>query len=760
MVSLLKSIRRNNDDDNDNSHKGSGLFKKLKDKAIHRSHAKEQSPPAKSGSTTTKTKPKPGRLRTSTVSIQNVRKSGRWSSSPSPVIPVARARSPSSALPIPRRDSRISTSLSSTAYRNDFSMHSSFRRERVVTANAASSSPRVGLPSIDDYKPKHQKMTYNPYGLGSMNGPSRISTASSARNASFSVDSFDDEVNILPYPVDSPNSHLPEELQANHESLFEEYQFPKDDKSNIGTGASALVKKVVRIGHPRELYALKKFVLFKNEKPQDFYHRAAKEFIIHHNLNAGIHVVTCRSLVKIPHERNLTRGWGLILELCKLDLFDVISKPGFAHVSIGEKMCLFKQVAYGVKYIHECDIVHRDLKPENILLTADGIVKITDFGVADYGHKTPGDFNSDLNMSTVLVGSPPYQPPEVEALKGVARDKRVPYDPFQMDHWALGIILFVLFYGNVPFNNCDKKSGTYRDYVEMLKEYTSRTRKEFLTASNKGPGMEYKFARKFVDVGVARIAWRLVDPNPKTRYRLYDLFADKTFQRAEMCVHENDHACNFCHYPEFTNETFKFSYGSDISKVKTPGSRSSSTSSLLSTPGRSRRNTGSSTTPGSLSGTPVPKVKSMIEIAVEAQHSETEKVSVPPKVDEIDEINEKDQVNEKNNKNESTKEDGDEKVKVQPQPLNIQKRPVEGPKTARSLLHSALSSNSSSPLSSPVADVAQPKEEFQDVLYTSKGIREFKHSDRVQDNIRPISFELAKISGDCRVKYHAHLPRW
>ncbi|QPG72994.1 hypothetical protein FOA43_000298 [Brettanomyces nanus] len=638
-----------------------------------------------------------------------------------------------------------------TEVHSKLSINTSLQRERASTLSTrlSSSSPRLGLPSINDYKPRnHNKMTYNPYGLSALgtNSPSRVSTSSSIRNSNHGgvFDSSDDDSNVVPYPVDLPNDHLPPELKEDHQNLFDDYQF-LEDKSNIGTGASAFVKKVSRIGHPRDLYALKKFVLFKGEKSEDFYRRASREYIIHHNLNAGLHIATCHSLVKISHQRSLTRGWGLILELCKADLFDIVSRNSFNHVSSSEKMCLFKQVAYGIKYMHECDVVHRDMKPENILLTADGVVKITDFGVAEYGHEIPGDFSSPVAMSTQLVGSPPYQPPEVEALKGVPNDKRVPYDPFRMDCWSLGLILFVLFYGNVPFDDCSKQSASFRDYEHSVKEYSTRINPDFKKTSIKGPGMEYRFARKFMDIGIARIAWRLGDPDPETRYTLFDLFSDRVFQQAELCIHENDHACSFCHRPECRDEAFKYAYGSDINTSSLQVRSVSSSSSISTHIGRSRGNTNASLPlPSAASTADMGKVRSMIDIAVEAKHSELVKSVVPPpKLDEADEEidNDESELGEhKQDEQESDeKEDSSQEQLLLGKILQIDSESTQS--STRGLASYGLA--------------VFP--ELLDNLCTSDGLKKIVLED---GPLKLVPSDVIRKCGQCRVKSHNHMPKW
>lgn len=557
-----------------------------------------------------------------------------------------------------------------------------------------------GLPSIDTFHKPEKKMTYNPYGLNSLTTAGNTNSGSSSnlfhRMSTFSMDgAVDDANNQLPKPIQNPNDYLPTGFQVPYPVLTDTYQFTPNEK-NIGSGASASIKKINKVGDLKKTYALKKLILFRNEKPEEFYARAAHEYVIHKNISQGYHVVDCYSLVRIPHipfPQDIPGGWGLILELCKADLFSLIEKKSWSASKTTEKLCLFKQICFGLKYMHDHDIVHRDLKPENVLIDPSGIVKLTDFGVSDYGHEIPGDFHSSITLTTQLVGSPPYQPPEVQKLNGVDKAKRIPYNPFLMDYWSLGIILFVMFYNNVPFQESDKKCQEYRDYEMSYEKFVSRhplfrkdktiynlvgespkqtpkmaisttptqssthlaspltpisrtpsiqgytlpssaalarnsgavttstsmipapvsaesisvteataagsggnniltpsfnlqkshtvaisnisipsatranssmgegnttpqsilkSRTDSTTSSSTSidqlkyginkyptPGMEYRFAKKFPQPTIARIAWRLVDPKPETRWSIYDLFNDDTFQNWEMCFDES-----------------------------------------------------------------------------------------------------------------------------------------------------------------------------------------------------------------------------
>ncbi|GMM28596.1 protein kinase [Martiniozyma asiatica (nom. inval.)] len=328
------------------------------------------------------------------------------------------------------------------------------------------------LPKVESVKPKHKKLTVESFARQqieqSQHGPSRTFHKI--------MDPVEDLNRNLPKPIHDPNDHLPKELQEEHSLVTDEYSM---SGHNIASGASATVQKITRTisskdGKKNQVFALKKFVLFKDETADQFYERATQEFILHKTLSKGNHIVSTFSLVRIPHQHNISAGWGLVLDLCKLDLFSAITGSVWNSIKVNEKLCIFKQISFGLKYMHDHDIVHRDLKPENVLLDKDGIVKITDFGVSNYGHSTPGDFHSPISFSTQLVGSPPFQPPEIQIYHDTPTNSRKPYNPFLMDYWALGIILFVIFQKDYPFLKASNQDSNYRKYESSYKQFSQK----------------------------------------------------------------------------------------------------------------------------------------------------------------------------------------------------------------------------------------------------------------------------------------------
>ena len=118
------------------------------------------------------------------------------------------------------------------------------------------------------------------------------------------------------------------------------------------------------------------------------------------------------------------------------DLFNYICSKG--RLSMDEASFIFYQIVNGIQYLHANKIVHRDMKPENIMLTQDMIVKIGDFGLSKYYKST------EVKLKT-NCGSPCYSAPEV------LRGNR--YKPKPIDIWGLGIILYCMVCGELPFED-------------------------------------------------------------------------------------------------------------------------------------------------------------------------------------------------------------------------------------------------------------------------------------------------------------------
>jgi len=381
----------------------------------------------------------------------------------------------------------------------------------------------------------HEKIKYNPFGINKSPSAEHPST-------SFYLSGGPDANRVLNNPVADPNHFLPEELQQEHVNLLEDFEIDMQNKK-LGDGGSSDVRIINAAHNKKNVYALKKFTLLDKESDDDFYKRAIKEYVISKKASNSRHVVNTIMMVRIQSQANLTRGWGIILELCKGgDLFSAIIKLGWKSSPLNEKYCIFKQIAHGVKYLHELGIAHKDLKPENVLIDGRGIAKLCDFGVSGYGNEIQGDTSSPIKLSTAYVGSPPYSPPEVMKLKEVTGSdaKKWAYDPYKMDCWGLGMLLFCIVYRGVPFSSASPNEHAYREYKFNHSRYAGdhpsfKNNQEY----TKGPGSEFKWALQFHSSGAARVAWKLCDPSFTNRYTMDLLFSDPWFTELEMCIYEH-----------------------------------------------------------------------------------------------------------------------------------------------------------------------------------------------------------------------------
>jgi serine/threonine-protein kinase len=117
------------------------------------------------------------------------------------------------------------------------------------------------------------------------------------------------------------------------------------------------------------------------------------------------------------------------------DLADRVAEG--PQLSLGEALSIVRQAAEGLDYAHRQGVVHRDIKPSNLMITADGRVKIADFGIARVADQT-----SDLTMTGSVVGSPHYMSPE--QIRGEELDGRT-------DLFSLGVLLYEILCRRRPF---------------------------------------------------------------------------------------------------------------------------------------------------------------------------------------------------------------------------------------------------------------------------------------------------------------------
>ena len=115
-------------------------------------------------------------------------------------------------------------------------------------------------------------------------------------------------------------------------------------------------------------------------------------------------------------------------------LKELIKKRG--KLTTSEVVDIMLQITDGMSVAHDSYIIHRDIKPQNIMILENGIVKITDFGIAMAMNAT------QLTQTNSVMGSVHYIPPEQASGKGAT---------LQSDIYSMGIVMYELLTGKLPF---------------------------------------------------------------------------------------------------------------------------------------------------------------------------------------------------------------------------------------------------------------------------------------------------------------------
>ena len=152
-------------------------------------------------------------------------------------------------------------------------------------------------------------------------------------------------------------------------------------------------------------------------------------------------------------------------------------------LTLSEVIDIMLQLTDGLAHAHEAYIIHRDIKPQNIMIQDDGLVKITDFGIAMALNAT------QLTQTNSVMGSVHYLPPEQANGKG---------STIKSDIYSLGILMYELLTGSVPF----KGDNAVEIALKHLKERIPSIRRQNPT----------------IPQSVENIVLKATAKNPKNRY--------------------------------------------------------------------------------------------------------------------------------------------------------------------------------------------------------------------------------------------------
>uniref|UniRef100_A0A673CS43 non-specific serine/threonine protein kinase n=1 Tax=Sphaeramia orbicularis TaxID=375764 RepID=A0A673CS43_9TELE len=207
------------------------------------------------------------------------------------------------------------------------------------------------------------------------------------------------------------------------------------------------------------------------------------------------------------------------------EVFDYLVAHG--RMKEKEARAKFRQIVSAVQYCHQKCIVHRDLKAENLLLDADMNIKIADFGFSN-------EFTLGNKLDT-FCGSPPYAAPELFQGKK--------YDGPEVDVWSLGVILYTLVSGSLPFDGQNLKElrervlrGKYRIPFYMSTDCENLLKKFLILNPSKRGSLEQIMRDRWMNVGYEEDELKpYIEPQPDYKDpRRTDIMLQMGFSQEEI----------------------------------------------------------------------------------------------------------------------------------------------------------------------------------------------------------------------------------
>lgn len=245
-------------------------------------------------------------------------------------------------------------------------------------------------------------------------------------------------------------------------------------KNEIGRGAFAVVRLGVH-SETKQQYAVK-IITKKSVEEKDVFTHFETEVRVLHQMRHP-HIVQFLDILKDDYY------YYLFMDYCPNgELFTYIIDHRFLQED--EAKILMRQICSGLKYIHSISAAHRDLKPENLLIDEYDQIKISDFGFARY---VPSN-----NLVSTACGSKGYAAPECFSGK--------PYNPYKSDMWSLGIILFAMVTGQLPW--------TQKNDVALIEQIKQA---------------DYKMPT-YLSQSCQDLLRKLINPNPDDRVTSEEIF--------------------------------------------------------------------------------------------------------------------------------------------------------------------------------------------------------------------------------------------
>ena len=200
----------------------------------------------------------------------------------------------------------------------------------------------------------------------------------------------------------------------------------------------------------------------------------------------------------------------LVLEY--VDGTDIISYANEQNYTVEQKLKLFIQICGAVHSAHQNLVVHRDLKPSNVLVNSEGSPKLLDFGIAKLIHDggldltVPGGGASYLTMK--------YAAPEQFRMEQITT---------QTDVYALGVLLYELICGEVPFGK--SQTETLSGFERAVCNQTAEKPSTRLVKNGKVPESEAGSLKRKVKGDLDNIILKALEKEPHRRYSSAEAFA-------------------------------------------------------------------------------------------------------------------------------------------------------------------------------------------------------------------------------------------
>ncbi|KAG4398702.1 hypothetical protein GLYMA_08G099400v4 [Glycine max] len=293
----------------------------------------------------------------------------------------------------------------------------------------------------------------------------------------------------------------------------------------LGFGSSAIVKLAsdVTTGHGVAIKIFDKEFIDGKKKSV----KKRMKIALEREISAMTMLRSHPNVVRIIEVMATTTRVYIVMELVVggATLLDKIGRT--SGMSETQARQYFHQLICAVDYCHSRGVIHRDLNPSNLLLAADGVLKVSDFGMTALPQQARQD-----GLLHSACGALDYKAPEVIRNRG--------YEGEKADIWSCGAILFHLVAGDVPFTNVyDDRNTKIRQILQA----------DFICPS-------------FFSASLVALIRRILDPNPTTRITMNEIFENEWFM-------ENYEP------PRFYRQNFTFGHDSQKRVAKGHGAGSS-----------------------------------------------------------------------------------------------------------------------------------------------------------------------------------------